>query len=166
MMKTFQLRLIGGKCQQLMNLSHLNQRQLTSTSSVFSWNSIYTCKRHAYFLSSVNQGYNQRQPYWKHHCAFCRCSLCQNLIKRPQFKTTNYNTLSSRHGNTLEDTSNRNWTCSTKSHSLIPIHRQLNTRDILESFPSKYQPYMRLIRFDKPIGMKFINIIKSVAFFF
>lgn len=116
--------------------------------------SIQVCKRHVYLLSSSKHSSFRTYQLNDGHSAWCMCEFCQ---KQRKMMTTgipaiNYKTLSSHHRR--HSLSRQCLKAAVRPHKVLFTggQRSLNTREILEACPSKFQPYLRLIRFDKPIG--------------
>lgn len=131
---------------------HLQRTNLKKSQSLLN-QSVHLCKRHLYCLSSMNYGRIHKHWSYENQGAFCGFGVGQTSVMQHCNKTAAicYNTLTSKHNSwPLKQP----WGSSSKKDGmfLVPKARQLNTQDILKSCPPKYQPYLRLIRFDKPIG--------------
>ncbi|XP_052780276.1 4-hydroxybenzoate polyprenyltransferase, mitochondrial-like isoform X1 [Mya arenaria] len=98
----------------------------------------------------------QRQQYVHQQCKFKH--VLQSDIKNFKpicISSASYNTLSAAFNQHMCGKNKRDCLFNTYPAVLChPSHhsRHLNTQKIIEAAPKSFQPYLRLIRFDKPIG--------------
>ena len=132
-----------------------NWKHVTSGANLFNKPTINICRRHLNLLSTLN--HNSVHSHWSRnsHNVMCKCESCQNKrnLNDKKISVINYNTLCSQHRTQVLNRLSYNSALIPHNVSQLQNHRCLSTTDLISACPPKYQPYLRLIRFDKPIGI-------------
>lgn len=154
----FHQKLFCQKWKHVTNAANVWQSYFRQTNIVYTnaCDRIHLFKRHLYLISALNRSSVHVYRHWSHtgHSTWCNCENFQSTRKvtKTRVPSTTYKTLCSKHGRDFLEKQRWNSVVVPYTGVLPTNHRCISTRQILESCPPRVQPYLKLIRFDKPIG--------------